>query len=81
MGRKRGQLNNQLIDEVVAFEKELAKAYSAALMDKSEDKYMSLGELIETSPERKVSFKILRHLKINLLIIKFLHFRFHGNSC
>ena len=59
MGRKRGQLNNQLIDEVIAFEKELAKAYSAALMDKSEDKYMSLGELIETSPERKIPWEFL----------------------
>lgn len=55
MGRKRGQMDNQLIDEMIKFETELAKAHKNSMSDKSEDKFMSLGELIETSPDRKVN--------------------------
>ena len=69
MGRKRGQMDNQLIDEMVKFESELAKAHKISMSDKSDDRYMSLGELIETSPDRKVNKKkVINYLYYNLRI-------------
>ncbi|XP_053211743.1 membrane metallo-endopeptidase-like 1 [Panonychus citri] len=69
MGRKRGQMDNQLIDEMIKFETELAKAHKNSMSDKSEDKFMSLGELIETSPDRKIPWEsLLRDVFANVNI-------------